>query len=84
MEEIQDIIAEYQEQGIELDQEEVDDVLKFCKRKMDVAKVIDPESYLPLLFRDEIKNYLFRRACNVHTFLMLHSNEILTNHNIGG
>lgn len=40
-----------------------------CNRKMDISKIENREEYLPLLFKDEVKNYLFRCSVNATTFL---------------
>lgn len=75
MEEIEKIVAEYVEKGIEVTQETVEHLIWYCYRKMDVAKIGDKEEYLPLLFKDEIKNLFFRRAVNMSTMLKIYEKE---------
>lgn len=68
-EELQKIVDEYREKEIPVSDEEVEKILWFCNRKMDVGKIENRKEYLPLLFKDEVKNYLFRRSVNATTFL---------------
>ena len=58
-EELQKIVDEYREK----------EILWLCNRKMDISKIENREEYLPLLFKDEVKNYLFRCSVNATTFL---------------
>ena len=39
------------------------------KDKSSISKIENGEEYLPLLFKDEVKNYLFRRGVNAVTLL---------------
>lgn len=66
---IQEIVNEYRGKGFKLSEEEIDNILWYCDRKMNVAKVADKKGYLPLLFADEVKNYLYRQAVNATTIL---------------
>lgn len=66
---LKEIVEGYRKDDLPLSDEEAEDIEKFCYRKMEVAKVENKEEYLPLLFKDEIRNYLFRRAVNVKTML---------------
>jgi hypothetical protein len=36
---------------------------------MEVAKVSNQEEYLPLLYEDEVKNYLYRQSVNATAIL---------------
>lgn len=63
-EDIRKIVSE-----IGIDREDAVEILAYCNRKMDVAKIENREEYLPLLFKDEIGNYFFREAVNVTTML---------------
>jgi hypothetical protein len=36
---------------------------------MEVAKVSNLKEYLPLLYEDEVKNYLYRQSINATTML---------------
>lgn len=75
MAEIEKIIAEYAEKGIEVTKETVEYLIWYCYRKMDVAKIENKEEYLPLLFKDEIKNSFFRKAVNMSTMLKIYKKE---------
>lgn len=68
-EELKNIIAEWQSKGVQISDEEAEDILWCCKRKIEVAKVSNPEEYLPLLYEDEVKNYLYRQSVNATTML---------------
>ncbi|PWM78364.1 MAG: hypothetical protein DBY41_08865 [Clostridium sp.] len=68
-EELKNIIAEWRSKGVHIADEEAEYILWYCKRKMEVAKVSNPEEYLPLLYEDEVKNYLYRQSVNATTIL---------------
>lgn len=68
-EELQKIVDEYREKEIHISDEEAEQILWLCNRKMEISKIEDREEYLPLLFKDEVKNYLFRRGVNAVTLL---------------
>lgn len=65
--EIDDIVSDWVKKGVHISQETFDYVLWYCERKMDVNKIENREEYLPLLFKDELKNHLFREYVNVTT-----------------
>ncbi len=67
--EIDDIVSDWVKKGVHISQETIDYVLWYCERKMDVNKIENREEYLPLLFKDELKNYLFRQYVNATTML---------------
>ncbi len=67
--EIEDIVSDWVKKGVHISQETVDYVLWYCERKMDVNRIENREEYLPLLFKDELKNYLFRECINATTML---------------
>ena len=46
-----------------LSDEEVADVLRLCRRKIEITG--QPEDYMKLLLPDELKNHCFRKAVNV-------------------
>ena len=56
---MQKIVDEYREKEIHISDEEAEQILWLCNRKMDISKVENREEYLPLLFKDEVKKYLF-------------------------
>lgn len=66
-EEIAEIVTEFRESICEISDEEVEDVLRMCKRKMEITG--KEESYLKLLLPDELKNHVIRRAVNATTIL---------------
>lgn len=66
-EEVKRIVEHFREFICDISDEEVEDVLKICRRKL--AIIGKEESYLKLLFPDELKNYIFRRAVNATTVL---------------
>ena len=48
---------------------EADEIFRFCLRKMEVCGIENQEEYLPLLFRDEVKNFIIRRGISAITAL---------------
>lgn len=68
-EELKNIIAEWQSKGVQISDEEAEYILWYCKRKMEVTKVSNPEEYLLLLYEGEVKNYLYRQSVNATTVL---------------
>lgn len=67
--EIDDIVSDWVKKGVHISQETVDYVLWYCERKMDVNRIENREEYLPMLFEDEMKNYLFGQYVNATTVL---------------
>ena len=55
-------VEEIRAKGVDISDSEIDRIVRFCKRKMEIAS--QPEKYFDLLFPDEIKDYLFRRCIN--------------------
>lgn len=68
-EELKEIVEGHRTEGIHISDEEVNEILWLCNRKMEISKIENREEYLPLLFKDEVKNYLFRRGVNAVTLL---------------
>lgn len=66
---LQDIIAEWRSKDVLISDEEAEYILWLCNRKMDVCKIENREEYLPILYADEVKKYLFRRMVNATTML---------------
>ncbi len=62
-----EIIAEFRKNVCDISDEEVEDIVSLCIRKMKLTG--QPEEYLELLLPDELKNYVIRRAVNTATFL---------------
>ena len=48
---------------------EADEIFRICLRKMEICGIENQEKYLPLLFRDEVKNFIIRRGINAVTAL---------------
>ena len=63
------------EQGMYITNEEAQLVEALCYRKMEVAGVENPNDYILVLFPDELRNYLFRRAVNLKTALIMAEKE---------
>lgn len=61
------IVETYREAGHIVSDEDCEKVFDLCERKMDLCKIEDREAYMPLLFADEFKNFLFRRFVNAVT-----------------
>ncbi|MCD8379093.1 MAG: hypothetical protein LUC95_01940 [Lachnospiraceae bacterium] len=68
-EELIQIINHWRGKGVEISDDEAEDLLRYCYRKMDRNRIRDRESYLPLLYADEVKNYLCRQSVNATTIL---------------
>lgn len=68
-EELKKIITEWRRKGVHISDEEAEYILRYCKRKMEASKVSNPEGYLPLLYEDEVRNYLYRQSVNATTML---------------
>ena len=68
-EELKEIVEGYRAEGIHISDEEVNEILWLCNRRMEISKIENRGESLPLLFKDEVKNYLFRREVNAVTFL---------------
>ena len=73
--EIDDIVSDWVKKGVHIPQETVHYVLWYCEKKMDVNRIENREEYLPLLFRDELKNHLFRQSINATTLLRIAERE---------
>ena len=65
---ISEIVAEFRNSVFDISDEDVEEIIRYSRRKMEVNGITDSE-YLPLLFEDEIKNYAFRNAINAITEL---------------
>lgn len=62
--ELLDIVYGFRMNGIQVTDEEAESVRQYCYRKMEVAGIKNQEEYLPLLYADELKNYLIGAAIN--------------------
>lgn len=77
--ELMKMVMEYQNNGILLTDSEAEMVCDYCCRKMKVAGIQNQEEYLPLLYADELRNYLFRREVNAITIRMMMGKETSAN-----
>lgn len=68
-EQLIEIVEAYRKDGLPITDNEAEEVYQLCKRKMELGKVVNKEEYLPVLFKDELKNYLYRTAINATTML---------------
>lgn len=71
-----EVVNKYREKGILISDEEAESVCRFCDRKMDIAKIQNREEYLPLLYKDELKNHLLGRAINATAMLRMIKKEV--------
>lgn len=68
-EELKRITEGFRETAGGLTDGEADEIFRFCLRKMEVCGIENQEEYLPLLFRDEVKNFIIRRGISAITAL---------------
>ena len=66
-----EIVNTYRNAGHIVSDKECEDVFSLCERKMKVSRIEDPESYMPMLFADEFRNFLFRRFVNACTMELM-------------
>ncbi len=64
--EIEEIVSEFRKSVYDISDEAVTDVLKLCRRKIEIAG--QQEDYMKLLLPDELKNYCFRMVINIVSF----------------
>lgn len=69
IEEIANIAEQCRAEGYIISDSEIDEIIRHCIRKMEVAGIEDKERYLPMLFEDELKQYFIRRAINAVTLM---------------
>ena len=62
-------VEEWRAKGVYISDNDADDIYRYCIRKMEVAKVENPNEYINLLYPDEIRNYLFTISVNATTML---------------
>lgn len=65
--EIEQIVSEFRKSTYNVSDEAVEDVLKLCRRKMEITG--QREDYMKLLLPDELKNHCFRMAINATAVL---------------
>ena len=66
-----EIVNRYRKEGINISDEDADNIKNFCIRKMEIANVQNPNEYLPLLYEDEIKNFIIRSAINAEMLIRI-------------
>lgn len=71
--EIEGIIAEFRETTCDISEEDVENVLRLCRKKIEITG--KPEDYMELLLPDELKNYCFRMAVNAISFIKISGEE---------
>lgn len=64
--EIAEIVSEFRKSTYDIRDEDVEDILKLCQRKIEITG--QQEDYMKLLLPDELKNYCFRMAVNMISF----------------
>lgn len=62
-------VEEWRAKGADISDNEADDIYRYCIRKMEVAKVKNPDEYIDLLYPDEVRNYLLKLSINATTML---------------
>ena len=72
---LKEIVEDYRKDGLHLSDEEAENLEKFCYRKMEVARVENQEEYLPLLFKDVVKEHFLRMAINAKSLLIMLERE---------
>lgn len=66
-EEIKEIVDNFRNEVCDISNEEVDEVIRLCERKIEITG--QPKDYMKFLLPDELRNYIFRRAVNATTML---------------
>lgn len=63
--EIDGVVTEFRETVCGISDEEAEQVIELCRRK--IKSTDQSDGYMELLLPDEMKNYVFRRAVNAVT-----------------
>lgn len=69
-EELWKTVESWRENGIRISDEDAESVYKLCLKKMEITKIENKDSYIKLLFPDELKNFVLRHSINAKTLLM--------------
>lgn len=73
---IEKIVSEFRESTYYISDEDVEDVLRLCRRKIEITN--QSEDYMKLLLPDELKNHCFGMAVNITTiFKQMEKEELL-------
>ena len=78
--EIAGIVDAYRQNGFLIPDEMVQSINDRCIRKMAACEITDTEEYMPLLFADEIKNYLVDRFLNSVSMAWMTGGKINVQH----
>lgn len=73
--ELKDTVNSYRNKGVDIQDDETEMVYQLCQRKMVVGKISNKEEYLPILFKDELRNYLLRRVVNAVSLVRMMEKE---------
>lgn len=64
-----ELVDEYRNRNVIITNETADEIYRYCNRKMEIAKIKNPAEYINVLYPNELKDYLTRRAVNAKTIL---------------
>ncbi len=73
------VVGRCRDKGMLLSDCEAEKVCCYCYRKMEAAGIREQEEYLPVLYENELRDYLLRRAVNATTVLQMIGKEMLWN-----
>lgn len=71
--ELEKIVDEFRESTYNISSEDVESVLRLCRKKIEI--IGQPEDYMKLLLPDELKNHCFRMAVNATSFIKMAGEE---------
>ncbi len=71
--EIEEIVYQFRKSTCDIRDEEVESILRLCRRKMEITG--RPKGYMKLLLPDELKNYCFRMAVNMDSLARMAGKE---------
>ena len=73
--ETEEIVQTYRKAGHVLSDDDCEKVFSLCERKMEIGRIKDRKSYMPILFNDELKNFLVRRFVNLVSMAIMEEQE---------
>lgn len=68
-EEVRKIAEDFREKYEKFSEAEAEKILQVCTRKMEICQIKDRNEYLPVLYKDEVKNYLMMLGINATSIL---------------
>ena len=74
--ETNEIVQTYRNAGHFISDDDCEKVYELCERKMERGKIKDQEGYMPMLFQDELRNFLVRRFFNVVSMAIMDEERI--------